>query len=325
MDRIIEINQLKTYFYTMNGVVAAVDDVSLYVNRGETLCIVGESGCGKSVTSLSIMQLLPSPPAKYVQGEIIFEGENLLNKTEKEMCKIRGNKLAMIFQEPMTALNPVYTVGQQISETLRLHTGMNRNETMEKAHALLQLVGVTNPERRLKEYPHQLSGGIRQRVMIAIALSCNPKLLIADEPTTALDVTIQAQILCLMKKLKKELGMTIMLITHDLGVVAQMAERVIVMYSGKIMEEAPVKDFFKSPYHPYTKGLLECIPRIDRPKGKLCTIPGSVPNLKDMGPGCVFCNRCPQVQDICRNKMPELVENGIRRVACHFVANNLGV
>ncbi len=329
MDKIIEVNQLKTYFYTPNGVVAAVDDVTLHVNRGETLCIVGESGCGKSVTSLSIMQLLPTPPARYVQGSIIFEGEDLLEKTEKEMCEIRGNKIAMIFQEPMTALNPVYSIGRQLSETLKLHTDLSPAQIKDKACSLLRLVGVSDPERRLCEYPHQLSGGMRQRVMIAIALSCNPQLLIADEPTTALDVTIQAQILTLMKKLKAELGMTTMLITHDLGVVAQMADRVIVMYGGNIMEEAPVQDFFEKPYHPYTKGLLDCIPRIDLPKGKLYTIPGAVPSLKEERTGCIFCNRCPEAMDICKEIRPQLTEKGSRRVACHLVspddlAENLG-
>lgn len=320
MEKLLEINHLKIQFDTAKGVVEAIDDISLTVNKGETLCIVGESGCGKSVTSLSIMRLLASPPARYAGGEIIFNGENLLEKSEKEMCKIRGNDIAMIFQEPMTALNPVYTIGRQISESVRLHTNATRQEATARALELLKLVGVSDPECRLKEYPHQLSGGMRQRVMIAIALSCNPKLLIADEPTTALDVTIQAQILRLMKKLKAELGMTIVLITHDLGVVAQMADRVVVMYGGKVIEESEVKEFFAHPRHPYTQGLLQCIPRIDQPKDELYTIPGTVPNLIHRPEGCIFRNRCGAAQKICESASPEMKWSGERGVACHFPA-----
>ncbi|MEW6545442.1 MAG: ABC transporter ATP-binding protein [Bacillota bacterium] len=318
LEKLIEVKDLKTYFFTSDGVLPAVDGVTFHINRGETLGVVGESGCGKSVTSLSIMRLVPIPPGRYVGGEILFEGEDLLKKSEPEMRKIRGNDIAMIFQEPMTSLNPVYTIGDQIAEAIQLHQGLKRREAMAKAEHMLRLVGVPDPHRRIREYPHQLSGGMRQRAMIAMALSCNPKLLIADEPTTALDVTIQAQILELMKTLKRELGMAIMLITHDLGVIAEMAERVVVMYSGKVVEEAVVYDLFREPLHPYTEGLLTCIPRIDRPRGRLHVIEGVVPNPLEFPPGCRFHPRCPYAQDICRTQEPPLVEQGSRRIACHF-------
>ncbi|HHY93780.1 MAG TPA: ABC transporter ATP-binding protein [Firmicutes bacterium] len=318
MEKLVELKDLKTYFFTSDGVLPAVDGVSFYIGRGETLGVVGESGCGKSVTSLSIMRLIPIPPGRYVSGEIFFEGENLLKKKEEEMRKIRGNDIAMIFQEPMTSLNPVYTIGDQIAEAVQLHQGLRRREAMEKAEHMLRLVGVPDPHRRVREYPHQLSGGMRQRAMIAMALSCNPKLLIADEPTTALDVTIQAQILELMKSLKRELGMAIMLITHDLGVIAEMAERVVVMYAGKVVEEATVNELFQDPLHPYTEGLLTCIPRIDRARGRLNVIEGTVPNPLDFPEGCRFHNRCPYVQDICRVQEPPLVWQDSRRIACHF-------
>ncbi len=318
MEPLVEIRDLRTYFYSYDGVLPAVDGVSFHIDPGETLGLVGESGCGKSVTSLSIMQLVPVPPGKYVSGQILFRGDDLLKKTEDEMRGIRGNKIAMVFQEPMTSLNPVFTVGDQIAEAVQLHQGVQRREATAKAEHMLRLVGVPDPARRLQEYPHQLSGGMRQRVMIAMALSCNPALLIADEPTTALDVTIQAQILELMKRLKSELGMAILLITHDLGVVAEMAERVVVMYSGKVVEEAPVSDLFHHPLHPYTEGLFACIPRVDRPRGKLFTIEGVVPNPLDFPVGCRFHPRCAYAQDICRAKEPELVVQGTRRIACHI-------
>lgn len=316
-ERLLEVKNLKTYFYTSDGVVPAVDGVSFHVDKGETLGIVGESGCGKSVTSLSVMRLIPNPPGKIVAGEIIFDGADLLKKSEADMRKIRGNRISMIFQEPMTSLNPVYTVGDQIAEAIVLHQGLKRREAMEKATEMLRLVGIPLPERRVREYPHQLSGGMRQRVMIAMALSCNPQMLIADEPTTALDVTIQAQILELMKRLKQELGMAIMLITHDLGVVAEMCQRVVVMYAGKIVEEADVVSIFRNPLHPYTEGLLKSIPSMDRAKGRLHVIEGVVPNPLHMPAGCRFHPRCPYTMDICRQKEPDLMPDGPgRTVAC---------
>lgn len=321
-ERLLDVKDLKTYFYTSDGVVPAVDGVNFHVRRGETLGIVGESGCGKSVTSLSVMRLIPYPPGKIVEGSIEFEGQDLLQKSEAEMRKIRGNLISMIFQEPMTSLNPVYTIGDQICEAIELHQGLKRREATEKAIEMLRLVGIPLPERRINEYPHQLSGGMRQRVMIAMALSCNPRLLIADEPTTALDVTIQAQILELMKKLKQELGMAIMLITHDLGVVAEMAQRVVVMYAGKIVEEADVVSIFRKPLHPYTQGLLDSIPSMDREKGRLHVIDGVVPNPLFMPTGCRFNPRCPHAMDICREREPVLEPAGEGRfVACWLRSN----
>ena len=309
-EKLVDVRNLKTYFFTEDGTVPAVDDVSFHINRGETLGVVGESGCGKSVTSLSIMRLIPNPPGKIVGGEMYFEGESLLEKSDPEMRKIRGNDISMIFQEPMTSLNPVYTVGDQIAEAVELHQGLSHQEAIEKAVDMLKLVGIPSPEQRVHEYPHQLSGGMRQRVMIGMALSCNPKLLIADEPTTALDVTIQAQILELMKGLKQDLGAAIMLITHDLGVIAEMAERVIVMYAGKIVEEADVFSLFKNPLHPYTEGLLSSIPKLDAPKGRLHVIEGVVPNPLNMPQGCRFNPRCPHAMDKCREEEPPLVDVG---------------
>ena len=263
-DILLEIKGLKTHFFTDEGVLPAVDGVDYWVRKGETLGVVGESGCGKSVTALSILGLIPQPPGKIVGGDILFEGRSLLNLSKNQMRKIRGNKISMIFQEPMTSLNPVYTIGNQISEALKLHQGIRNRDALERSTEMLRLVGIPSPERRVNEYPHQLSGGMRQRAMIAMALSCNPSLLIADEPTTALDVTIQAQILDLMVSLKEELQTAIILITHDLGVVAESAARVVVMYAGKVVEESDVYQIFEHPLHPYTVGLLESIPRIDR-------------------------------------------------------------
>jgi len=316
-ERLLEVKDLKTYFYTSDGVVRAVDGVTFHIMRGETLGMVGESGCGKSVTSLSIMRLIPDPPGKIVHGQVIFEGEDLLKKSEAAMRRIRGNRISMIFQEPMTSLNPVYTVGDQIAEAIQLHQGLKRREAMEKAVEMLRKVGIPLPERRVHEYPHQMSGGMRQRVMIAMALSCNPQLLIADEPTTALDVTIQAQILELMKELKDEMKMAILLITHNLGVIAEMAQRVVVMYAGKLVEEADVRSIFRKPLHPYTEGLLNSIPRIDAPRARLHVIEGVVPNPLYMPPGCRFHPRCPYAEDICRREEPSLVQaGGGRWVAC---------
>jgi len=311
-QRLLDVKNLKTYFFTDEGVVRAVDGVDLYIKQGETLGVVGESGCGKSVTALSIMKLIPQPPGKIVEGEILYNGVNLVDLPANRMRKIRGKEISMVFQEPMTSLNPVFTCGEQIAEALRLHEGLGRRDAMDKTVDMLKLVHIPNAERRVKEYPHQLSGGMRQRIMIAMALSCNPKLLIADEPTTALDVTIQAQILELLNELKAKLRMAVMLITHDMGVIAETAQRVVVMYAAKVAEEAPVADLFKEPLHPYTQGLLRSIPRIDldaKERRRLETIPGTVPTLRgDIAPGCRFAPRCPFVKAVCTEKDPVLKE-----------------
>lgn len=279
-NTLVEFKNLKTYFYTEDGIVKAVNDVSFKIKEGETVGIVGESGCGKSVTSMSLMRLIPNPPGKIVGGDILFEGRSVLSIPENEMREIRGNKISVIFQEPMTSLNPVFTVGKQISEAVLLHQKLTKEEARNKAIEMLKLVGIPRSDEIVDAYPHELSGGMRQRVMIAMALSCNPKLLIADEPTTALDVTIQAQILELMKDLKEKLNTAIMLITHDLGVIAEMADYVVVMYAGKVVEEAPVEELFANPMHPYTKGLLKSKPSINKEEesGRLYSIPGQVPN-----------------------------------------------
>ena len=318
---VLSVENLKTWFHTRDGIVRAVDGVSFEVRSGETLCVVGESGCGKSVTAMSILRLLPMPPAEIVEGRIEFEGRNLLDLSMEEMQHIRGNVVSMIFQEPMTSLNPVLTVGRQIAESFVLHQGMNQKEALEQAVGMLDLVRIPDPRRRVNEYPFQMSGGMRQRVMIAMALSCRPRLLIADEPTTALDVTIQAQILELMDDLKRQIGSAIMLITHDLGVVAEMAERVIVMYAGRKVEEAPVETLFSHPLHPYTRGLMGAIPRLDRvdaegPRPRLQEIPGTVPSLRDDIRGCSFAPRCDFATDRCRREVPPLE----RKAAAHFVA-----
>jgi peptide/nickel transport system ATP-binding protein len=290
----------------------SVRDVDLTLEQGEFVGVVGESGCGKSVTALSIMRLIPQPPGQIVRGRIDYNGRNLLELPPKEMRKIRGKEISMIFQEPMTSLNPVFTVGEQIAEALRLHEGLNRRDALDRAVEMLRLVHIPNAERRVREYPHQLSGGMRQRIMIAMALSCNPNLLIADEPTTALDVTIQAQILELLNELKSKLHMAVLLITHDMGVIAETAQRVVVMYAAKVAEEAPVGDLFKEPLHPYTQGLLRSIPRIDlaaTARRRLETIPGTVPTLRgDLAPGCRFAPRCPFVKSVCTEKDPVLKE-----------------
>ncbi|MEW6524276.1 MAG: ABC transporter ATP-binding protein [Bacillota bacterium] len=315
-DRLLEITDLRTYFNTPEGTLPAVDGVSLHVNRGETLCVVGESGCGKSVTALSVMRLIPTPPGRYVSGKISLAGRDLLRLSKEEMRRTRGRDVAMIFQEPMTSLNPVHTVGRQIAEAIRLHSGVGSREATERAVEALRLVRVPDPHLRVREFPHQMSGGMRQRVMIAMALSCRPKLLIADEPTTALDVTVQAQILELMRSLKKEVGMAVMLITHDLGVVAEMAHRVVVMYAGKVVEEGQVEVIFGEPLHPYTRGLLRCIPRLDQPRGQLTIIDGTVPSPLRFPAGCRFHSRCPDAWELCRRQMPELIDMGGHKVAC---------
>jgi oligopeptide/dipeptide ABC transporter ATP-binding protein len=323
-DILIEVKGLKTHFFTDEGVSPAVDGVDYSVKKGETLGVVGESGCGKSVTALSILRLIPDPPGKIVAGDIRFEGESLLKLTPNEMRKIRGNKISMIFQEPMTSLNPVYTIGNQISETLTLHQGLTKKEALERSIEMLKLVGIPSPARRVTEYPHQLSGGMRQRAMIAMALACNPSLLIADEPSTALDVTIQAQILDLMGSLKEELNTAIILITHDLGVVAESAARVVVMYAGKIVEDADVYQIFEEPMHPYTEGLLQSIPRIDlsaKKKQRLQEISGVVPIPSRLPKGCHFHPRCPRVMDICSQEAPELkLGQNSHKVRCWLYA-----
>ncbi len=317
MQPLLRLENLKTTFDTDEGPVAAVDGLSISLGQGETVALVGESGCGKSVASLSILRLVPSPPGRIAEGHVWFEGEDLLAKSEKEMQEIRGRDIAMIFQEPMTSLNPVFTCGSQVMEAIGRHRHLKRAEAREKVLEMLRLVGIPLPERRFSEYPHQMSGGMRQRVMIGMALCCAPKLLIADEPTTALDVTIQAQILDLLVKLRKKVGMAILLITHDLGVVAEMAERVVVMYAGRVMEEAPVRQLFKCPAHPYTRGLLASIPRLDVRENELHVIPGNVPTLEKMPPGCRFHPRCEHAAGICTVHSPELREIGENhRVAC---------
>ena len=325
---LLEVENLQTHFATPDGIVRAVEGVSFHIEAGETVAIVGESGCGKSVTSMSILRLIAEPPGK-IQGRISFEGKDLLSLSEPEMRDIRGNAISMIFQEPMTSLNPVLTVGKQIGETVRLHQGMNAADAEAKAVEMLTLVGIPAPARRVREYPHQLSGGMRQRVMIAMALACNPRLLIADEPTTALDVTIQAQILDLMRDLKTRLGSAIMLITHDLGVVAEMAERVIVMYAGRKVEEASVNEIFAHPLHPYTRGLLGAVPKLgssldNQGREKLAEIRGLVPSLRQRIVGCPFAGRCDFVTDLCRQTAPalELKADG-HLVACHYAERRM--
>ncbi|HWU65269.1 MAG TPA: ABC transporter ATP-binding protein [Ensifer sp.] len=319
---LLEIENLQTHFRTPDGVNRAVDGLSLTVGAGETVAIVGESGCGKSVTSMSILRLLPDTLTA-MAGSIRFEGTDLLSLSEKQMRGMRGNEISMIFQEPMSSLNPVMTVGRQIREAIALHKKVSGSELRQRAEELLTLVGIPDPGRRLNEYPHQLSGGMRQRVMIAIALACSPKLLIADEPTTALDVTIQAQILDLLADLQRKTGAAILMITHDLGVVAEIATRVVVMYAGRKVEEASAADLFNTPRHPYTVGLLGAVPRIgeETRKEKLAEIPGLVPSLKSRIQGCVFFNRCPRATDVCKEIAPALEEKAPGHfAACHFSA-----
>jgi len=306
-EPLLEIKGLHTRFFTDRGEVPAVDGVDIHINKREIVGVVGESGCGKSVMSLSIMRLVPNPPGKITAGSIHFKGEDLTAVPEKRMRAIRGNEIAMIFQEPMTSLNPVFTNGNQISETIRLHRGLNKKAARLHAIEMLKKVGISRPEAVVDEYPHQLSGGMRQRVMIALAMSCDPELLIADEPTTALDVTIQAQILDLMRDLNRDTGAAIMLITHDLGIVAEMCDRIVVMYAGKIVEEGDVRTILKNPQHPYTKGLIQSVPRMDLDVKRLYSIPGNVPNLHSLPKGCLFAPRCESVMDKCKEAVPELV------------------
>jgi len=310
-ELLLNVKDLKTYFYTDDGIVKAVDGVDFTLKKGETLGMVGESGCGKSVTALSILQLIATPPGKIIGGEILFKGKNLLKNNPDEMRKIRGNDISMIFQEPMTSLNPVYTIGHQISEAIVLHQNLNKDKSVKKTIEMLKLVGIPNPEKRIHEYPHELSGGQRQRVMIAMALSCNPDLLIADEPTTALDVTIQAQILELMKKLKKDIGMAVLMITHDLGVIAEVSDNVVVVYAGKAVEYTTSLNTFQNPKHPYTLALMKSIPQLtDKPGKKLEVIEGSIPDPLALPSGCKFHPRCRFASEICTKEEPELKNIG---------------
>ncbi len=319
MNELLKVENLKTYFFTHEGTVKAVDGISFSIKRGETLGLVGESGCGKSVTALSIMRLIPHPPGRIVSGEIYSEGKNLLKYNEKEMRNIRGRKISMIFQEPMTSLDPVFTIGHEIKEAVRLHSSVNKKDARDKTIETLRVVGMPDAEKRINNYPHELSGGMRQRAMIAMALCCNPALLIADEPTTALDVTIQAQILRLINELKDEFGASVLLITHDLGVVAEMCDNVAVMYAGHIVEHTDVDTIFSNPLHPYTKGLNKSIPRLDVDMERLETIKGLVPNLIDLPSGCPFHPRCSYCSAKCMKEMPVLKEAADNHlVKCHL-------
>ncbi len=320
MNSILKINNLIVDFFTDRGVARALDKVSFKLEGGESLGIVGESGCGKSVTALSIMQLIPSPPGKIVSGEIIFEGEDLLRKSERQMRKIRGKDISMIFQEPMTALDPVFTIGSQLTSVIRRHQGLSNGDARDLAIRMMQKIDIPIPEKRIDEYPHELSGGLRQRVMIAMALSCNPSILVADEPTTALDVTIQAQVMHEIQKLQEADNMAMVMITHDMGVIAETCKNVVVMYCGSIIEQADVKTLFANPKHPYTLGLLESIPKIRENKIEtLPTIKGLVPDLLHLPKGCKFIDRCPKAKKVCGEKMPEMTEkNDGSFVACYF-------
>jgi oligopeptide/dipeptide ABC transporter ATP-binding protein len=320
-SHLLEVQDLKTYFYTFEGVAKAVDDVSFFLDKGEVIGIVGESGCGKSVTAQTIMRLIPTPPGKIVQGHILFDGLDIVELSMEKMRSIRGNRISMIFQEPMTSLNPVYTIGNQISEMFILHEGLSKRESLDRSIDMLKKVQIPAAERRVQEYPHQLSGGMRQRAMIAMALACNPEILIADEPTTALDVTIQAQILDLMMQLKDDYDAAIMMITHDLGVIAEIALRIVVMYAGKVVEEGPTAAIFEDPKHPYTQGLLQSIPKLGERarhgRMRLKEIEGIVPSLYELPEGCSFFPRCPKAMAVCREKVPDMVDIGEgRRVQC---------
>ena len=322
MPHLLEVNNLTTGFQADYGHVTSVDHVSFHLDKGEILCIVGESGCGKSVTSLSIMGLL-GRGGTVEDGSVLFDGKNLLEMTEKELDEVRGNQISMIFQDPLTSLNPVFTVGNQIIESIRIHLKLSKKEAKERAIQILEKVGMPDPKAVLNKYPHMLSGGMRQRVMIAMALCCHPTLLIADEPTTALDVTIQAQIMALLKELQQEMNMSVILITHDMGVVAEMADRVIVMYAGQFVEEAPVKELFKEPRHPYTKALLGSVPSIyDAKDRELSSIPGRVPEHYDAYEGCRFADRCPYKTEKCKEKQEDIYVDAVHRVKCHRAQEN---
>jgi len=322
---LLEVKDLKTHFFTMDGVVKAVDGVSYDLEEGETLGLVGESGCGKSVSALSVMRLIPNPPGRIVSGEILLDGEDILKVDMEDMQNIRGAKISMVFQEPMTSLNPVLTVERQLTETLQLHMGMSKEESKREGVNLLARVGIPDPESRIKQYPHQFSGGMRQRVMIAMALSCNPRLIIADEPTTALDVTIQAQILDLMKALTTERGVALIVITHNLGVVARYADRVNIMYAGKVIERGDAREIYANPRHPYTVGLLRSVPRLDLPRrAKLDPIEGQPPDLIHLPGGCSFAPRCKWAVDKCKTDIPELTEAGEGHLSACWRSEDLG-
>ncbi len=318
-DKILEIKHLKTYFFTARGVVKAVDDVSFGIRKGENLCLVGESGCGKTATALSVLRLVDSPPGRIVAGEILYHGEDLLRCSGRRLRQVRGNRIAMIFQDPQSSLNPVFTVGDQIAEQVELHLGLKHSQAMERAVHLMEQVGIPRAGERMKDYPHQFSGGMRQRVMIAAALSCDPEILIADEPTTALDATIKAQILDIFRDLKQKKEMSILFITHDLGTVAGIADRVVVMYGGRIAECGTLLDIFDRPAHPYTRGLINCLPRISAGKDRLIPIPGTIPGLIDTPPGCIFNPRCEKRMPVCGREVPaEAVISGEHTAACHL-------
>jgi oligopeptide/dipeptide ABC transporter ATP-binding protein len=324
MNALLQVKDLRTHFFTFEGVIKAVDGVSYDVREGETVALVGESGCGKSVSALSIMRLIPYPPGRIVGGEIWFNGRNLLTLNDEEIRQVRGMEIAMIFQEPMTSLNPALTIGRQLTETLEAHTDISSSEAQGRAAELLGLVGIPEPERRLPQYPHQFSGGMRQRVMIAMALSCNPKLILADEPTTALDVTIQAQILELMKDLSQRFGVAMIIITHNLGVVARYADRVNVMYAGKVIEQGTARDIYYTPRHPYSLGLLRSVPRLDQPrKAKLDPIGGQPPDLANLPPGCSFQPRCKFAVEKCNYEVPPLVSVDAEHLSACWVADSL--
>ncbi|MFS0864258.1 ABC transporter ATP-binding protein [Fredinandcohnia sp. 179-A 10B2 NHS] len=324
MAALLEVKGLKTHFFKKKTVIPAVDGVDLSINKGETVAIVGESGSGKSITSLSIMKLVPSPAGKIVEGEIILDGRNLVDLSEADMCKVRGNEISMIFQEPMTSLNPVLTVGEQITEVLMYHQKMSKVEATKKAIEMLEMVGFSRAAELVNDYPHRLSGGMRQRVMIAIAMSCNPKLLIADEPTTALDVTIQAQILDLMKDLSRKFDTSILLITHDLGVVSEIADKIVVMYGGQVVEQSPVDDLFDEPLHPYTVGLMNSVPAIEGEIERLQSIEGNVPSPENMPKGCRFAPRCSKAFDRCFAEQPQLKQMGPGRSVRCFLYDDEG-
>jgi len=318
-EKLLRISNLKTYFYTLKGIVKAVDGVDIEIERGETVGIVGETGSGKSVTALSIMRLIPEPPGKIVDGKILFKGENLLEKTPEEMREIRGRNITMVFQEPMTCLNPVLSIGDQISEVFRRHRNMNKAEALQASIKMIERVGIADPSLVVKKFPHELSGGMRQRVMTAIALACNPDLLIADEPTTALDVTVTVQILELMRNLIKDYGTSLLFITHSLEVIAQMCNKVYVLYAGHVMEYADVRSIFKNHKHPYTTGLINCIPKIGEYRRRLEDIPGFVPNMINPPPGCRFSPRCQHAKRVCSREKPEMIEiDKGHYVACHL-------
>lgn len=323
-ETLLSVRGLKTYFYTREGTVKAIDDVSFDIKRGEIFGLVGESGCGKTVTSLSIMRLVPDPPGQIVDGDVLFEGEDLLAKSKQDMRDIRGGKIAMIFQDPSSSLNPVLTIGDQVMESIQKHQGFNKKQAEEKTIEILDLVGISNASLRLKEYPFQFSGGMRQRIMISIAISCNPSLLIADEPTTNLDVTIQAQILSLIKKISESKGISVLLITHNLGIIAWLCDRVAVMYSGKIVECADTITIFSDPKHPYTIALLGCIPKLDQNEKELRVIKGRVPNLIELPSGCRFHPRCPEAMNICSKEEPQTVEITTgHSISCHLYNQNI--